>query len=124
VKRHDVTDPANPIEESWWLAPAEASFWTARAVTTGADGYFVASSRGVGDVPGRLYTFIDRAGDQADRPLLGSSSETPETAAASTGGTPTTSAGSTVSAPGLGLGTAVAALGLGGWGLWRRGDRR
>jgi hypothetical protein len=131
VKRHDVTDPANPIEESWWLAPAEASFWTARAARTDGErgvatpGFFVASSRGVGDVPGRLYTFPDRPGDQTEQPTLGST--TTATAAANAGETPSSSAASTesaASAPGFGVGSVIAALGAGGWWLRRRtGDR-
>jgi hypothetical protein len=112
VKRHDVTDPASPVEESWWRAPGEASFWTARAVTTGPDGFFVGSSRGVDPVPGRLYTFPDRRGSQSEPPSLGASSTA----------TPSPStADSSVTLPGFGPVAGLAALGLGGWWLRRRG---
>jgi hypothetical protein len=128
VKRHDVANPADPVEESWWLAPDAASFWTARAATVGADGFFVASSRGVGDVPGRRYTFPDRPGEQDDRPALrtreGNASATATADAGTGAGTGAESEGSgpsAVSAPGFGVGAGVAglgALGLGAW--WRR----
>jgi hypothetical protein len=119
VKRHDVSDPANPVEESWWLAPETASFWTARAVGTGGDGCFVATSRGVDDVPGRLYTFPDRVGNGGNRALPDATAtdEGSATHAASEEATP----GSNVSAPGFGLGVGLAAVGLGGWWLRRRG---
>jgi hypothetical protein len=71
VKRHDVSDPATPEELTWWREPTEARFWTARLAVPGADGFFVASSMGVGDVPARVYTFPDHAGVQADPPSLG-----------------------------------------------------
>lgn len=125
VKRHDVSDPTNPTEESWWLAPTEASFWTARALpdadSSGRDDVFVASSRGVADVPGRLYVFPDRPGEQANPPSLG----TPASATGQGGGDTSTASGQpppepTVSAPGFGFGAGVAALGLGGWWLRRR----
>jgi hypothetical protein len=117
VKRHDVSNPLTPVEESWWLAPDEASFWTARAGESGAPGWFVASSRGVGDVPGRLYTFPDSAGTQAEPPTLGSETRTPSEAA-NVGETPTATGGSTASVPGFGVGAGLAALGLGAWRLW------
>jgi hypothetical protein len=116
VKRHDVANPLTPVEESWWLAPGEASFWTARAGESGPSGWFVASSRGVEDTPGRLYTFPDSAGTQAERPTLGSGTRTPPEAA-SAGETPTATGGSAVSAPGFGVGAGLAAFGLGGWWL-------
>jgi hypothetical protein len=71
VKRHDVTEPSAPREETWWRDPAEASFWTAQLARAGErEGFFVASSRGVDDVPTRLYTFPDHAGEQADPPSV------------------------------------------------------
>ena len=127
VKRHDVRDPTEPVEESWWLAPGEASFWTAWSVVAGATGYFVGSSRGVDDVPGRLYTFPDRSGSQSDRPSLGSTtaSETPSSPPTDSGESP---AGSTVDVPGFGAASGLAglaglaALGVGGWWLSRDDD--
>ena len=123
VKRHDVSDPTIPVEESWWLSPREASFWTAQALPADGsqDSAFVASSRGVADVPGRLYVFPDRPGEQADPPSLG----TPAASTGKGGGDTSTASGqpppeSTVAAPGFGFGASLAALGLGGWWLRRR----
>jgi hypothetical protein len=112
VKRHDVSDPAAPVEESWWLAPDAASFWTARAVTTGGEGFFVAPSRGVDDVPGRLYTFADSSGVHAPP----SNAVRASTSRASSRPTD----GSNVSAPGFGVASTAAALTGGLWWLWRR----
>jgi hypothetical protein len=128
VKRHDVSDPGDPVEESWWLDPDGASFWTARAAPGGTPAFFVASSRGVDDVPGRLYTFPDRAGEQPARPALDPDATADSNAdpqrAASGGDTRAATDASSVSAPGLGVGTALAALGAGGWWLRRRTARR
>jgi hypothetical protein len=117
VKRHDVSTPLTPVEESWWLAPDEASFWTAQAVRTGTNGFFVASSRGVDDSPGRLYTFPDRPGERTVSPSGGSGAEGVTTDRG------TVSAESRVSAPGFGVGTTLGAIGLGvgGWWFRRRG---
>ena len=134
VKRHDVSNPLTPTEESSWLAPDEASFWTARAVTTG---FFVASSRGVEDVPGRLYTFPDRPGEGPSGAALGSDDGTTDATATDTASTRAdrtdpvdatdtedrdTGPESTVSAPGFGVGAGLAALGGGAWWLRRRAD--
>lgn len=74
VKIHDVSDPANPEQLAWWRKPDEAVFWTAQVAKPGE--FFVASSYGVkGATPG-LYTFPDRAGEQADPPSLGDPSTT------------------------------------------------
>ncbi|WP_049986647.1 LVIVD repeat-containing protein [Halobellus rufus] len=145
VKRHDVSDPASPREESWWRDPDAASFWTARLAHAGErEGFFVASSWGVDDVPGRLYTFPDHAGGQADPPdTLPAGTSTPQirtptarSASASNGTTPgggtSTTSGATatrpaetsdedgISAPGFGVGAAVGALGAAAWRLARR----
>ncbi|WP_144905339.1 LVIVD repeat-containing protein [Halobellus captivus] len=142
VKRHDVSDPAAPQEVTWWRDPEAASFWTARLAHAGErEGFFIASSWGVGDGPERLYTFPDHAGEQADPPsTLPSGTATPHTprpAATSesettaTGGdsdrepdsqpTATDESGGGISAPGFGVGAAVSALGLAAWRLRRRG---
>jgi hypothetical protein len=71
VKRHDVSDPTAPEELTWWRDPEAARFWTARPAVTGPDGFFIAASMGLRDVPARLYTFPDHAGTQADPPPLG-----------------------------------------------------
>jgi hypothetical protein len=145
VKRHDVSDPSNPRELSWWRDHRVARFWTARlAVPSSRGGFFVASSMGVGDVPARLYTFPDHAGTQADPPALNvsdpnggrGSSVDVVTPSGSPPPTPTPTPPSTatgsdgavgVSVPGLGpvagaagLGAGVGALGVRRW-LRRRG---
>ncbi len=132
VKRHDVSNPLTPTEETWWLAPDKASFWTARAVTTG---FFVASSRGVEDVPGRLYTFPDRPGEGPSGVALGSddgttgatATATLSTRANRTGSTDANGGGdagpgSTASASGFGVGATLTALAGGAWWLRRRRD--
>ncbi|ELZ30085.1 hypothetical protein C474_12005 [Halogeometricum pallidum JCM 14848] len=143
VKRHDVSDPRNPEPLSWWRMPDEASFWTARLARPGAqEGFFVGASRGVGDVPGRLYTFPDHAGQQASPPSLTSASaatetESPVATATSEGSTGGTAAatgepdepdesddGASASAPGFGAGAAAGALGLASWRLLRRARRK
>jgi hypothetical protein len=71
VKRHDVSDPRSPEELTWWRDPDETKFWTARLARPGSrEGFFVAASMGVNDVSGRLYTFPDHAGQQANAPTL------------------------------------------------------
>jgi hypothetical protein len=106
VKRHDVSEPSEPAEVTWWRDPERTRFWTARPTVPGEA--FVAASMGVGDggEPG-LWTFPDHAGQQADPPgvLGGGGSTTP--------GTGTT-------APGFGLGVGALGLGLGAWWLRRR----
>ncbi|MFB6220210.1 MAG: LVIVD repeat-containing protein, partial [Halolamina sp.] len=57
VKRHDVRDPANPVELTWWADPPHAEFWTARAGVPGET--FVGSSRGTENSPPGLYVFPD-----------------------------------------------------------------
>ncbi|ESP87725.1 LVIVD repeat-containing protein, partial [Candidatus Halobonum tyrrellensis] len=75
VKRHDVSDPANPVEETWWVDPAAARFWTART----AGDAFVASSMGTrSGAPAGLWTFPDAAGGGGDPAAL---TATPTTAA-------------------------------------------
>lgn len=137
VKRHDVSDPSDPVEETHWLDPDETEFWTAQAAVAGPEtGYFVATSRGVDDVPGRLYVFPDHAGTMADPPSLTDPPSSPGpngTAANGSGngsfakstpastptpeadGTPTrTSTGpSSAEAPGFGLAVGFGALGAG-----------
>ncbi|KTG10815.1 hypothetical protein AUR64_06390 [Haloprofundus marisrubri] len=139
VKRHDISDPRNPEELAWWREPAEASFWTARLARPGQ--MLVASSRGTGDTPGRLYVFPDHAGQQTNPPSLGQAdasdvdvlTPTPgpnsgdDASRGSDAGTPA-SAGdsgdiddsSAIVAPGFGVGTAVTALGAGAWWAKRR----
>ncbi|WP_367996854.1 LVIVD repeat-containing protein [Haloferax volcanii] len=136
VKRHDVSDPTDPVELAWWRDPERASFWTAQYAYPFADeGVFVASSWGVDDASPALYTFPDHAGDQRDPPTLGAeptteplvNTPTPtpspsgnETAAPAS---ETESSTSTTDAPGFGPGVGAAALGVAGWLARRRGRR-
>jgi len=137
VKRHDVSDPGAPEEVSWWRDPDTASFWTARLAAPGdREGFFVASSMGVGDTPGRLYTFPDHAGEQADPPgLLSAETATPRPRYGTTAGTgaadgsaPATGSGSGtdggISAPGFGVAAGVGGVALAAWRLLRRAERR
>jgi hypothetical protein len=142
VKRHDVSDPPTPEELAWWRMPDEASFWTARLAKPGAEtGFFVGASRGVGDVPGRLYTFPDHAGQQLSPPPLGGESNasagsgdatpteslvvtpTPDAADSNGTGTAADTAGTAARAPGFGAGVAAGALGVAAWRLRRRARR-
>ena len=125
VKRHDVSDPGAPEQVSWWRDPAAASFWTARLAAPGdREGFFVASSMGVGDVPGRLYTFPDHAGEQADPPGMlprGTAIPRPRYDTATTAGSDaTTGVDGGISAPGFGVATGVGGVALAAWRLLRR----
>lgn len=60
VKRHDVSDPANPREETWWRDPERTRFWTARRAP-GRD-LFLAASMGTEAAAAALYAFPDRPG--------------------------------------------------------------
>ena len=110
VKRHDVSDPANPTELTWWADPPHAEFWTAQAGTVG--GHFVATSRGTERSPARLYTFPDREGETAWGYGVGVPDELPS---------PDTTGSSGISAPGFGVLTALAGLGLGAL-AWNRDE--
>jgi hypothetical protein len=146
VKRHDVSDPSTPRELSWWRDHRVARFWTARLAVPGSrEGFFVAPSMGVGDVPARLYTFPDHAGTQADPPALNATDAGADAGAGADDGAgvdvvtpsgsppptptpePTESSGAVgVSAPGLGwiAGAAGLGAGVGALGLRRRLRRR
>jgi len=130
VKVHDVSDPANPEELAWWRQPEAARFWTAQYATEEA---FVAGNMGGQTYPAGVYTFPNRAGEQADPPELrtttiATSTEaqtTVETTTAPTATeteTPTADGESGGGVPGFGavaalVGTSAAALAA-----WRRGD--
>ena len=130
VKRHDVSDPSEPRETSWWRDPEAASFWTAQLAAPGErDGFFVASSTDFDGAAARLYTFPDHAGEQAEPPsILPSGTATPrprfetEAATATTTDTPTPEVGGDVSAPGFGAAAGVGAVALAAWRLLRRAD--
>ncbi|UVE51545.1 hypothetical protein KU306_06620 [Haloferax larsenii] len=125
VKRHDVSDPSDPVELAWWRDPDRSNFWTAQYAYPFADeGVFVASSWGFDDVPGALYTFPDHAGEQLDPPELAPETKTDslvntptETTQSSNGSAPETATAAT-NAPGFGVGVGAAALGAAG--LWYR----
>lgn len=128
VKRHDVSDPREPTELSWWRDPDETRFWSAQLAAPGPrGGFFVASSMGVEGVSARLYTFPDHAGRQVDPPTLVAGgrdgAETTDsvavTAADETNETdePPETATRT---PGFGVGVAAGSLSLAGWLLRRR----
>jgi hypothetical protein len=131
VKRHDVSDPADPREMTWWREPAETSFWTARAAVPGE--YFVAADMSVSGVSGvdadaAVYVFRDREGAQSPppEPALTVDSEPMSTATSERDWTatatpePTTGDDSTVRAPGFGVGGALAGLAVGAWLRLRR----
>ena len=132
AKRHDVSDPTSPREESWWRDPASASFWTAQLALGGEqEGFFVASSTDFDGATAGLYTFPDHAGEQADPPsVLPPGTATPRPrygsgtarAAGSATESPRPAVGGDVSAPGFGVATGVGAVALAAWRLLRRAD--
>ncbi|QZY00328.1 LVIVD repeat-containing protein [Halobaculum rubrum] len=126
VKRHDVSDPSDPVEETWWADPDAARVWGASLAVPGE--FFIAPSMGTrAGAPAGLWTFPDRAGVGGDRSRLdGEGTETrqpPATGSPTTGstgtetdtpgGTETTSTDSSAAAPGFGVAGAVAGVGVG-----------
>jgi hypothetical protein len=133
VKRHDVSDPANPEELTWWRDPRQTRFWTAQLAVPGET--FVAPSMGVGEEgEAGLWTFPDHAGQQADPPdVLGEGDRpTPVTAEPTTapGGGETPAASeregteTATTSPGLGPGVGALGVGAAAWWLRRRGRGR
>ncbi|WP_284032353.1 LVIVD repeat-containing protein [Halobaculum lipolyticum] len=124
VKRHDVSDPAAPVEETWWADPADTRFWTARLAVPGE--YFVASSMGARGGDGAdagLWTFPDGPGTGGDRSRFGTAAATATapatpTATATSSTADTSTAGGTAShaaGPGFGaVGTLGALAGVAG----------
>ncbi|WP_332897910.1 LVIVD repeat-containing protein [Haladaptatus sp. CMSO5] len=140
VKIHDIADPASPEELAWWREPDETSFWTAQLAVSGE--FFVATSHenpsasGANPANGAaLYTFPDRAGEQANPPSL-TETETPTatqtatqtTTTQTTTQTTTTTQSTTTteetttdtSGPGFGVPAAITGVGLGAWRYLRR----
>jgi hypothetical protein len=139
VRIHDLSDPADPLELAWWRDP-EWAFWTA----VPASGCAVAAAFRRGERGrGRLYTFPDRPGEQADPPPLTTTATNasgggtaPTTATETEPTTPsgttttttdetttaTTGATATPGAPGFGLLAGLA--GLAGGALVRRHRNR
>ncbi|MBB6647049.1 LVIVD repeat-containing protein [Halobellus ruber] len=129
VKRHDVSDPAAPTEASWWRDPDAASFWTARLAAPGErEGFFVASSMGVGDGPAGLYAFPDHAGEQADPSGVlpsGTATPRPRYGTGTAGGSDATTrpgADGGISAPGFGVAAGAGGVALAAWRLLRRAE--
>ena len=130
VKRHDVSDPTAPREESWWRDPESASFWTAQLALDGErDGFFVASSTDFDGATAGLYTFPDHAGEQADPPSVlppGTATPRPRFGTDAPTATPpgtepaTPDVGGDVSAPGFGVAAGVGAVALATWRLLGR----
>lgn len=124
VKRHDISDPANPVALTWWRNPSQASFWTARLAVPGET--FVASDMGVPRREGsELYVFPDHAGDQQNPPSLTTETTTDGSAVITASPTPTSDSSTTtetseVDAPGFGVGVGLTALGVAGWRLANR----
>ncbi|PSQ07792.1 hypothetical protein BRC97_02325 [Halobacteriales archaeon QS_6_71_20] len=123
VKRHDVSEPANPVEETWWADPEAARFWAATPAVPGE--FLVAPSMGTRGAPAGLWTFPDAPGTGGDRSRLSADAaratadatpgETTEpsvtpTATPSSTESPTPTA-SRAAGPGFGAGSAVAGLG-------------
>ncbi|SFP63464.1 MULTISPECIES: LVIVD repeat-containing protein [Halolamina] len=115
VKRHDVSDPADPRELTWWADRHHAEFWTARVAVP--ESTFVAASRATGSAPAALYVFPDADGETTWG--FGNDASTPTSAETPTAtGTP-----SRVSTPGFGPLAALAGVGAGAFAWWRRRDR-
>jgi hypothetical protein len=96
VKIHDISDPANPEELAWWRQPDYTMFWTAQH--TGGDAFVASDMNSTGtNHPSGVYTFPDRAGEQADPPSLTSQPSTTEapTTAAPTDDRPDSTDGTT-----------------------------
>lgn len=124
VKRHDVSDPANPTQQTWWAAPDTTRFWTAVLAVPGE--CFVAPSMGTrtGE-PAGLWTFPDAPGTGGNRAALTAPerSETPPpttgpTLTATPSATPTATAtptetDSSAAAPGFGLAVGAAGVATG-----------
>ncbi|MFD1525454.1 LVIVD repeat-containing protein, partial [Halolamina salina] len=115
VKRHDVGDPTEPRELTWWADRPHAEFWTARVAVPGST--FVAASRATLDSPAALYVFPDADG----RTLWGYDDLVTLTATPTSAETPTsTDAAPRVESPGLGALAALAGVGAGTL-AWLRG---
>lgn len=120
VKRHDVSDPSNPVEETWWVDPDATRFWAAPLARPGE--LFVAPSMGTDDGPAGLWTFPAEAGTGGDPDALRESSTSTATDAATSTQTASTSsptaastAASSAAATGFGAVTALGGLGLATW---------
>jgi hypothetical protein len=129
VKRHDVSDPATPVERTWWADPPHAEFWTARVGVSGET--FVGSSRGTATSPAGLYVFPDESGTTT----WGFENRVGETPTDSPTATPTataterptsTPAATTTSTdgPGFGVLAALSGLGVGALAWWRKSEER
>lgn len=126
MKRHDVSDPTNPVEETWWADPPHAEFWTARVGVAGET--FVGSSRGTASSPARFYVFPDESGrttwgfeDVVGETPTETETETPTPTDTATPVPTSTPAATATDGPGVGVLAALAALGTGAL-AWRRSE--
>ena len=134
VKVHDVSDPANPEELAWWRQPEQAMFWTAQSLGSDADAYVASSMQGGDEYGPGLFTFPDRAGEQADPPSLTTTELTTDGVTTTDDGTTptaTTTAATTTTAdgdggesggtsPGFGVLAAVSGASAAALAMWRR----
>jgi len=141
VKVHDVSDPANPEELAWWRRPSESMFWTAQSLGGDADAFVASSMRGGEEYAAGLFTFPDRAGEQADPPSLTATDQTtsdggPTTTTTDEPTTSTTTATTTAtgtqddggesgqSVPGFGVLATVTGASAAALAAWRRRGSR
>lgn len=124
VKRHDVSDPTEPIEETWWATPDTTRFWGAVLAVPGE--FFLAPSMGTrAGAPAGLWTFPDRSGVGGDRsrfdgagagttpaPTTGPTLTDTDTASETGGASPDTPTDSSAAAPGFGVASAVGGAGV------------
>lgn len=141
VKRHDVSDPANPTELSWWADPDRGKFWTAQAAVPGE--FFLATSMETDATDAGVWTFPETDGTGGNPAALTatptpsptpSPTESPtESPTASATATATDTAPATDStdsgagqettdtrAPGFGVVGTLGAVGGAGLAAWRR----
>lgn len=145
VKRHDVSDPANPTELSWWVDPGSGQFWTARTAVPGE--FFLATSMGTDANDAGVWTFPEADGtggdpealtatptpSPTDSPTDSSASTTTATETPEPSPTPTATAQTTDASedstdgdatstrgPGFGVVGTLGAVGGAGLAAWRR----
>ncbi|WP_439028509.1 hypothetical protein [Haloarchaeobius sp. DT45] len=138
VMIHDVSNPTNPQRIAWWRDPERLAFWTARLAVPGE--FFVGSTHSAPQTNTTgLYTFPDRAGEQAgpsslvvapeaELPPRTTRTSTPDPttvpgtdpAATGTAGDDTTQGAPDEAIPGFGPVAALVGLGLGAVGYSRR----
>lgn len=131
VKRHDISDPANPRELSWWADPETARFWTAQAITPGET--LLASTMGTDRSEAGLRVFPEADGTAGNPEALTDTptptetptatefpgtptpTETPPPTSEQQTTQPTTDDRTTAVGPGLGVTAGLTALGAYAW---------